>query len=377
MKAPEPSATTPAGHALRVALIRGNPRPIGFTQRFTDAFRAGLRETRAEIAEIDLASRPVLPCLGCYHCWVTTPGQCVHGDAMGDYLEILRRADVWVCATPIYYYSMSALLKAFFERTFPLAQPGLTNSGLDNTRNSIRYPGEWTGKKLVTLMTGALRDPEAFRPARETFALIADSLDLELGGQLVRPESYLIDYPLSKPKTIQRIRTALVQAGRETGCTGRVTPDTQAAVALPISVDEAHFRAYSNIYWAHALELGELGLLPAEVQARVAGDVRILLREMVRCFNPQAAGRLRATLQFNFTDPDSHFHVRIDRNRCTLEPGEAANPELRISCDAATWAKVFTRAVELRSLLAQRRLRIEGDKSLFRRLDRLFPPPSS
>ena len=62
-------------------------------------------------------------------------------------------------------------------------------------------PNAGAARSSITIVTGALREPEAYRPANETFQLIADSLDLELGGQLTRPESYLLDYPLSKPKT--------------------------------------------------------------------------------------------------------------------------------------------------------------------------------
>ncbi|MEI8354280.1 MAG: hypothetical protein WCG22_07230, partial [Lentisphaerota bacterium] len=31
--------------------------------------------------------KKIAPCLGCYHCWVVTPGQCVHHD---DMQELLR-----------------------------------------------------------------------------------------------------------------------------------------------------------------------------------------------------------------------------------------------------------------------------------------------
>src|SRR5208283_5777838 len=117
---------------------------------------------------------------------------------------------------------------------------------------------------------------------------------------LTRPGSYLLDYPLSKPKTLKRIESAFIQAGREAGATGRISPETQSVASLPLSADLEHFRAYSNIYWAQATQMGEQGMVPEDVQARVSQDVGILIREMVRSLDSGAAAHTRAVLQFDF-----------------------------------------------------------------------------
>jgi putative NADPH-quinone reductase len=362
---------------MKVLLVRGNPRPIGFTQQLTDLFLQGLRETGAQVTDVRLADRSLFPCSGCFHCWLVTPGQCVHGDDMGDLLEAIQRSDVIVCATPVYYFSMSALLKVFFERTFPLSQQGMTTSKRGEPRNRIRYPDTWKHKKLITLITGALRNPAAYRPLLDTFEWIADSLDLELSGQLLRPESYLLDYTLSKPKTIKRIKAAFVEAGRQAGTTGRLSPETLETARLPISADEAHFRIYSEIYWNHAQELGIDGTIPAQVCERVAFDVRILMREMVRSFDPRAAAGTRTLLQFEFPDQNLHFQIRIEDGHCTLHEGNGPTPNLVVRGRARAWAALFTRQLDARDALKNRDLVLEGDKSLFARLERWFPPASA
>ena len=362
---------------MKVLLLRANPRKTGYTQRLADWFLGGLREVQATVTDVDVTALNLAPCLGCFHCWLATPGQCVHSDAMGEQLELILESDVLVCATPIYYYSMSSCLKAYFERTFPLAQPGLVPSGRGLTRNSIRYPARWKDKKLITIVTGALHGREPYRPANETFQLIADSLDLELGGQLTRPESYLLDYPLSKPRTLKQIEAAFIQAGREAGTTGRLSHETMDAACLPLAASADHFRRYSNIYWTRAFELGPDGMTPALVQSRVGSDVRILMQEMVRCFDPRAGARVRATLQFDFTDLDLHYGVCIDRGRCELTEGVCEKPDLCVRAEAAVWAAIFMRQADVREMVKDGRLVLEGDKSLFTRLDRLFPPPSS
>jgi putative sterol carrier protein len=187
----------------------------------------------------------------------------------------------------------------------------------------------------------------------------------------------MLDYPLSKPKTLKRVQAAFIQAGREAGASGRLSAETMEAACLPLSADTEHFRAYSNIYWEQAVQMGEQGMEPEKVQARVSQDPRILIREMVRSVDPGAAARVKAVLQFDFPDARQHFRVTVDRGQVRLEETTTARPDLRVRCDAGVWAGLFTRQTDARRALLDRQLVLEGDKSLFARLDRLFPPPSA
>ena len=277
-----------------------------------------------------------------------------------------------VCSAPLAAALNSPLRNDTIIDSWPLKSS--SKRGL--TRNSIRYPKQWKGKKLITLVAGALRGAELYRPANEVFQLIADSLDLELGGQLTRPESYLLDYPLSKPKTLKIIETAFIKAGREAGCTGCLSSETIAAAASPLAPDLQHFRTYSNFYWDRAGEMGIQALAPSEVQKRVGRDVRILMREMVRCVDAKATARIKAVLQFDFPDENLFFHVAIHFGQGVLTEGTATNPDLRVRCASETWAAVFTRQIDVRQALKNRQILLEGDKSLFVRLERFFPPPS-
>jgi len=362
---------------MKVLLLRANPRKTGYTQRLTDLFWEGLRETRARVTDVDVAALNLSPCVGCYDCWLVTPGQCVHSDAMSEQLELILAADVIVCATPIYYFSMSSCLKTYLERTFPLVMPGLGPSARGFTRHRIRYSDRWRGKKLITIVVGALRDLEAFRPANETFQFIADGLDLELSGQLTRPESYLLDYRLSKPKTLKKVEVAFIQAGREAGTTGRLSAETIQTASLPLAADLQYYRDYSNIFWEHAREMGKEAQNFSEIQKRVGGDVRILVREMVRCMDSQATAHVKTVLQFEFPDLKLAYHIRIDCGKCELKKGLAAKHDLLVRCTTDTWANVFMRQMTVRDALKNRQLVLQGDKSLFSRLDRFFPPPES
>jgi putative sterol carrier protein len=361
---------------MKILVVRGNPRKDGYTGYVTDLVVRGMREGGAELVDIDLAQKQISQCVGCYKCWTATPGRCILRDDMDALLPTILDADVVVCATPLYYYTMSAGMKTFLERTFPLAKPGLDTTPRGLAKNSLRYPERWP-KRLIPIIVGAFKSYEDFRPTVETFQLIADGLSMGWAGTIIRPESYLLQFSLAKPKTVKTVETALVRAGLELATAGAIGPDTEEKVRTPLAIDEYHFTTYSKIFWEHMLALGAEADDLVKVQRRVTSDVRILMREMARSIDPAATARLKAVLQFDFPDKELHFCIRVDRGSCVLSEETAQKPDLRVTASTDVWAQAFMREISMEDALMSRKVLLEGDKSLFSRLDRYFPPPVS
>ena len=100
------------------------------------------------------------------------------------------------------------------------------------------------------------------------------------------------------------------------------------------------------------------------------------MREMARSMDPKATARLRAVLQFDFPDRRRHYRFTVDKGRCELKFEPTENPDLRVTCNADIWVALFMRQLNVAAALRQGVIALEGDKSLFTRLDRYFPPPS-
>ena len=358
----------------KILVLRAYPREEGFTKYITDWVVHGAVSAGAQVDNIDLRKLSIKSCLGCYSCWLTTPGVCVHKDDMEPLLQKILDSHIILCATPLYHFGMSSSLKKFFERTFPLLKPGIKQTSSGALRNSIRYPAQWN-KKLGFISAGALRDPSSFDALKQSFYLLADGMDLELCAELIRPESYLLSFTLSKPKTLKTIETGLISAGRELAIDGLVSAKSEKMISLPLSADDQHFKEYSDIYWEHAMRSKKRSM--DAIQAKVALDVRILMKELVRCFNPKNAKRVRAVLQFDFSDKDKNLHYRIelDRGTCKMTETESQDCDLRVLTKAEIWARIFTHSLNVREALMDKTLILEGDKSLFLRLTRFFPPP--
>lgn len=361
---------------MRILFVLGNPRKSGYTQSVAGQVLEGMRDVGADLDVLDLASADINGCVGCYSCWLATPGQCIHHDGMADILERLYACDLLFLATPIYYYSMSSLMKVFLERTFPLTAPGITPTPLGLTRNHTRDPQRWRHKAMAYLAVSALEGGRNLAGVQETFRLTANGLDMELRGELLRPESYLLEFSLAKPRTVGTIMAALRTAGRELGAGQAVTAETARGVAKPLAPSLEHFVKYSAYYWENAVALGGHATDLASVQSRTARDVRILMNEMARCADSAATARLNLDIQFTFTDIAWPCALHVEQGSCTcLEGVQAAAPALSITTTTTTWAALFTGGLDVRQALLQREIVLQGDRSLFLRLHRLFPPP--
>jgi len=361
---------------MKILLLRGNPRKTGYTQRFTELFKEGAQSAGADIVDISLQNIHMENCIGCYSCWTKSPGRCIHNDDVAEVLEQFVNCDMLLCATPLYYYSISALLKTFLERTFPAIRHGFAYSGKGILINKLRYPDKWGDKRLGYIVTGALRDHENFASAQKLFESLSEGLSLKLCAPIIRPESYLFQFELAKPKRIKEIESAFVQAGIETVQQGKVTEETLANCQRPLSPDDESFLMYSNVYWDYAISLGKEGTDLEKVRETVNNDVRILLNEMVKNYDPIATKRVKAVIQFDFTDNDMHFRVEINRGKVSLTQATSENCDLRITTETLTWANVFMRKISVRDALANREIRLEGDKYHFSKLERYFPPPA-
>lgn len=100
----------------KVLILSGSPRKGGNSDILCDEFMLGAQEAGNEVEKIRVAGRKVAPCSGCYYCR-DHGGACVHRDDMAEILQKMIDADVIVLASPVYFYSIDAQLKAVIDRT--------------------------------------------------------------------------------------------------------------------------------------------------------------------------------------------------------------------------------------------------------------------
>ena len=100
----------------KVLILSGSPRKGGNSDILCDEFMRGAKESGNTVEKINVAERKIGYCRACYYCR-TSGGKCVIKDDMAEILQKMIDADVIVLASPVYFYSMDAQLKALIDRT--------------------------------------------------------------------------------------------------------------------------------------------------------------------------------------------------------------------------------------------------------------------
>lgn len=94
--------------------INGSPKIDGFTADLLDAALEGAASQGAKTERIDISALHIDPCSACGSC--NANGECNINDDMKVVSEKLKRADSVIIASPIFFGSLTAQLKAMIDR---------------------------------------------------------------------------------------------------------------------------------------------------------------------------------------------------------------------------------------------------------------------
>lgn len=98
-----------------ILILSGSPRKNGNSDILCDEFMKGAVEVGNKVEKIRVAEKNIGYCRACYACRET--GVCAIKDDMAEILQKMIDADVLVLASPVYFYSIDAQLKALIDRT--------------------------------------------------------------------------------------------------------------------------------------------------------------------------------------------------------------------------------------------------------------------
>lgn len=99
----------------KVLILSGSPRRGGNSDTLCDQFMKGAQEAGNEVEKFFISSHNIGYCSACYYCR-SHNGECCKKDDMAILMPKILEADVLVFASPVYMYSLSAQLKAVFDR---------------------------------------------------------------------------------------------------------------------------------------------------------------------------------------------------------------------------------------------------------------------
>ena len=99
----------------KVLILSGSPRKNGNSDILCDEFARGAAGAGHEVEKIRIAEKKIGYCHACYACRGT--GVCAIKDDMAEIMQKMIDCDVMVLASPVYFYSIDAQLKAVIDRS--------------------------------------------------------------------------------------------------------------------------------------------------------------------------------------------------------------------------------------------------------------------
>ena len=151
---------------MNILILSGSPRKGGNTELLVGAFVKGASQ-KHHVEVVSVHDYKVNPCMGCNACFKNEANACVQNDDMSLIYEKMSRADMLVIASPVYFYGLSAQLKAVIDR---LHNP---------IRDTFRL------KKMALLLVGAATLPELFDSILAQYRLCLNFFNLEDAGHVL------------------------------------------------------------------------------------------------------------------------------------------------------------------------------------------------
>ena len=100
----------------KVLILSGSPRKCGNSDLLCDEFIRGATDAENNVEKIWIPAKKIGYCRACYYCKHHNGGCCIKDD-MAEVLQKMLAADVLVLASPVYFYSVDAQMKAVIDRT--------------------------------------------------------------------------------------------------------------------------------------------------------------------------------------------------------------------------------------------------------------------
>jgi hypothetical protein len=147
-----------------------------------------------------LREKAIAPCLGCFGCWVRTPGECVIDDEGRDVARAVARCDLLVYFTPVTFGGVSSELKKAVDRLIPNISPFFARVQ-GETHHQRRY-----GRSASLIGLGVLPAPD-----REAEALFKTLVE-DNATNFRSPRTAVAVLALDRPDTFGATLGGLVEA---------------------------------------------------------------------------------------------------------------------------------------------------------------------
>ncbi len=235
---------------MKITAFNGSPRgKSGNTSRIVNAFLDGAKKAGAETEHIFLIEKNVEHCRGCFNCWDTTPGECIHRDDVAALHSTFLASDVVILAAPLYTDNITSILKKFLERILPLVNPyfEFVNGETRHTRRYDHYPD------FIAISNCGYPEYSQFQVMSHFFRRLARETNVVVKLEIYRTMGELlkIRHILLNP-IVTRYLKNVERAGEQFVQKGSVDEKLMDKLRQPL-IPEKMYREKTNAHWKKKL----------------------------------------------------------------------------------------------------------------------------
>jgi multimeric flavodoxin WrbA len=212
---------------MNILGINGSPKGLkSNTNSMMQALLKGFESSNSKISNIFLSEKQIDYCKGCYSCWFKTPGKCIINDDMEYVINIMKKSEIIIFGSPLYFNNISGNLKVFFDR--------LTAMGGDPHKNSNKNENK---KKTSFIMISNCGFP--YRSQFDVISLwinnVVKMLQVDLIGEFYTTDGKILTQP-DKNQVIHRNNYLeyLTACGSDFLNNGRLSDDLKALLGKGI-----------------------------------------------------------------------------------------------------------------------------------------------
>ena len=351
---------------MKVLALNSGARADGesYTTLMLNHLTEGMTDAGADVEIINLRTRKIRNCIGCFTCWTKTPGRCVHKDDMTEELfPKFLASDLVIYASPLYFHTLNAAMAAFMERTLPAALPFFEEDEDGNTYHPMRF------KTPASVLLSVCGFPEMseFDAMREFFERTRDKNSQPV-AVICRAGASLLSAPQLAAKS-RDVLEATRQAGRELVKNMKIAPETMERITRSLGSAKT-FRKMGNIYWKTCITEG---VKPGEYDRRKMVPRPQSMEDFMFMFpfgiNAKAARDKKVLLQFNFTGAINESCLfRIEKGRAQAQTGGDENPDIAIDTDFDLWMDIITRKADGQKMFLEQKYKVRGDLEMMMKI---------
>ena len=154
------------GLGMNILVLSGSPRKGGNTDLLVESFVKGASQ-KHQVEVVSVHDYKVNPCIGCNSCFAREDHKCCQKDDMQIVYDKMAKAEMLVIASPVYFYGLSAQLKAVIDRFH------------NPIRDTLHI------HKMALLLVGAASLPELFDGILTQYKLCLNFFKLQDMGQVL------------------------------------------------------------------------------------------------------------------------------------------------------------------------------------------------